>query len=205
MTDILAHNLPKTLESGSLTLRRLALSDAPAFAKMMQAPENARMSRNIARHMPLLSAEFCIMDMQARERRGCAVSYALTQTGQDALLGYISLFRETADAMTEIDYQLNQPLCHDAYGEAACRLILSAAKTHLGVKRMKASVFVDNRPVLYLFEKIGFSISGPAVPSFSMFRMERVAALNLSIDLACPALNAASLSARHKPALYNVS
>ena len=208
MTNINVNNLPDVLEGHPLTLRRLALSDAADFAHMMRDGDVARMTRTIPRYLPLIAAEGKIMEMQAQQRRGLSFNYAITQTMSGQFIGLISLFRADADNIVEMDFHITKPAWNDAYALSACQLILRAAQTYLGVRRIKADVFVDNTQSLAALKKLGFEVDGAATKSFSMFRLEKVPSITLHLECVqldvAPAASTPISAERRKARLYVV-
>jgi len=61
--------------------------------------------------------------------------------------------------------------------------MIDAAQTYLGVRCIKADVFVDNAQSLRALKLLGFNTSGPVTHSFSMFRLEKVPTVTLRLDL----------------------
>ena len=208
MTNINVNNLPDVLKGNALTLRRLALSDAQNFVDMFRDSDVARMTSTIPRYLPLIAAECKIMEMRAQERRGLSFNYAITQTVSGHFIGLISLFRADSDNIVEMDFHICKPSWNDAYVLSACQLILRAAQTYLGVRRVKADVFFDNQLSLTAFEKLGFEIEGSATHGFSMFRLEKVPNITLHLDLAqldmAPAAPKLTHAKRSKAQLYVV-
>jgi len=176
-------NMPNTIMGHPLTLRPLRLNDAPAFAKHASDQDIARMTGSFPRYFPLISAEFRIMHMNAQKRRGLSFNYAITQTGQDQLIGVMDLFRPASDEILEIGYWTAKPFWGKGYATEAGRMILEAAQEHLGVKRIKASVYTDNPASLRVLEKLGFEKFGPIQPHFSMARLEKAPSISLRLDI----------------------
>jgi len=186
MTDINTvknTTLPATLHSPSLTLRPLRLTDAPRFAQFASDSDIARMTGSFPRHFPLISAEFRIMHMNAQKRRSLSFNYAVTETNHDELIGVMDLSRPMPDEILEIGYWIAKPFWGKGYASEAGRMILEAAKTHLGARRIKAGVFADNPASLRVLEKLGFEKFGQAQPYFSMARLEKAPSISLRLDI----------------------
>jgi len=152
--------LPDILQGPRLTLRPLELTDAPRFAKFGSDYDIARMTGSFPRHFPQISAEFRIMYMASQKHRGLSFNYAVTETGNDALIGVMDLFRSSEDEILEIGYWIAKPFWNKNYATEAGQVILKAAQQYLGVKRIKAGVFFDNPASLRVLKKLGFEESG---------------------------------------------
>ena len=176
-------NMPDTLTGLPLTLRPLRLNDAANFAQYASDQDIARMTGSFPRFFPLISAEFRIMHMNAQKRGGLSFNYAITQTGQDPLIGVMDLFRPASDEILEIGYWIAKPFWGKGYATEAGRMILEAAQEHLGVKRIKASVYTDNPASLRVLEKLGFEKFGPIQSHFSMARLEKAPCISLRLDM----------------------
>lgn len=185
MTDIKTNspNLPDILHGNPLTLRPLKLSDAARFAKFGSDIDIARMTGSFPRHFPLISAEFRIMYMTSLKRRGLSFNYAITETGEDEIIGVMDLFRASQDDIFEIGYWIAKPFWGNGYATNAGQMVIKAAQNHLGVTRLKAGVFADNPASLRVLEKLGFERHGPIEPYFSMARLEKAPSISLQLEL----------------------
>jgi len=175
--------LADILNGPRLTLRPLRLDDAADFVKLMGDYDISRMTGSIPRHFPQISAEFKIMHMRAKKRRGLSFNYAVTLRGNDQLIGMMDLFRSGPDEVLEIGYSIAKPYWGQNYASEAGHIILKAAHEQLGVTRIKAGVFIDNPASLRVLEKLGFKKFGPVEPFFSMARMENVPSINMELNL----------------------
>jgi RimJ/RimL family protein N-acetyltransferase len=175
--------LAERLQGPRLTLRPLELTDAPRFARFGSDYDIARMTGSFPRYFPQISAEFRIMHMTSQKHRGLSFNYAVTEKGEDKLIGVMDLFRSGENEMLEIGYWIATPFWNRNYATEAGQIILKAAQQNLGVKRIKAGVFMDNPASLRVLEKLGFERRGAIEPFFSMARLEKADSINLQLDL----------------------
>ena len=184
MTDrVAATRLPDRIHGDTLTLRPLQLSDATHFSAYASDMDIARMTGTIPRHFPVLAAEFRIMYMRSQRERGLAYNYAITKIGDDRLIGIASLFRASEDDVFEIGYSIAKSAWGHGYATTAAQMIIKAAKTYLGITRLKAGVFADNPASLRVLDKLGFEQDGPMDLFFSMARLEKAPSISLVLDL----------------------
>ncbi len=180
--NIMGHQLPDNLIGPRLTLRPLVMDDAPRFATFASDYDIARMTGSFPRHFPQIFAEFRILYMQSQKRRRLSFNYAVTQIGDNKIIGITDLFRPSEDDIFEIGYWIAKPFWNQNYATEACQIIIKAARERLGIKQLKAGVFSDNPASLRVLEKLGFEISGPSNTYFSMARMENAESINLMLN-----------------------
>ena len=173
-----------TLDTDRLTLRQIRDDDAPSFSALAGDFDISRMTGTIPYPLPLLSAEFKILSLKARQRQNLGYPYAITQKGQDALIGVIDLFRRKKDDILEIGYWIGRPYWGQGYATEASKAIIAEAKTELGIKRLCAGAFSDNPASLHILEKIGFKRTGQTELYFSIARMQKASSVlfNLSFE-----------------------
>ena len=168
------------IETERLVLRPLAFEDAPAFSRLGNDYDIAKMTGSFPHPFPLLSAEFKVIHLMNQRARELAYPYAITQDGGE-LMGIMDLFRRDGDAPLEIGYWIGRPYWGYGYVTEAARAIIQEARETLGVSTLIAGVFSDNPASLHLLEKLGFEVIGPSEPYFSMARLSNAEGVDLKL------------------------
>jgi len=172
----------ETLKTNRLVLRPLTLEDAPAFAKLANDMDIARMTASFPHPFPLLSAEFKLMHMRTLKHRALAYPYVITKTGGE-LMGMVDIFKRGPNRTLELGYWLGRPYWGHGFTTEACRAVLKEAYKSLGAIRVEAGVYIDNPASLSVLYKLGFNRDENYTYMFSMARLEKAKGLNLSLDL----------------------
>lgn len=155
------------LRTDRLTLRPLALSDAPRLAHLTSDPAVARMVSMIPCPSPVVAMEGFILIMQAREPLRKDHVFAIDLPGVGAI-GCVGA-HDRGERGFEIGYYLGR----DFWGQGFATEAASAVCAHmaaLGVKQLEAGHFVDNPASGRVLEKVGFEATGEIVPRFSVAR-----------------------------------
>lgn len=173
------------IQTQRLILRPLTLSDAKNISLYGSDFEIARMTGSFPHPFPLLSAEFKVMDLNAKRRRTLAYPYAITKDG-GALIGITDLFRSNLDTPLktglEIGYWIGRPFWDKGFVTEACRGIIAEAKETLQVTQIKASVFADNPASVSVIKKLGFTPCDGDATGFSMARLARAPLLHFCLN-----------------------
>ena len=165
--------MQETLETERLVLRQLRDEDAVALSKYGSNFDIARMTGSFPHPFPLLSAEFKILHLKAQHQRGLAYPYAVTEKGNDSMIGIVDLFRRSQSDKLEFGYWIGEPFWGKGYASEACRRLMAEADRHFGPSLLKASVFYDNAASLRVLEKLGFKPTGQKQSHFSMARLKK--------------------------------
>lgn len=160
------------IETERLVLRPITNDDAPAFAKLGNDRDIARMTGSFPYPFPLISVEVKIMMLNAQKRRGIAYPYAITQDGGE-LMGVTDLFRQDETQPFEIGYWIGKPFWGKGYMTEACAALVAEAERSLRVTKFVAGVFADNPGSMKVLEKLGFKRVGEMTPYFSMARLKK--------------------------------
>ncbi len=163
----------KTLTTPRLVLRELKMSDAQALSKYGSNFDIARMTGSFPHPFPLISAEFKIMHLRALKEQGLAFPFAITEKGDDAMIGIMDLFRGKPGADLEIGYWIGEPAWGKGYASEAGKAILTEAERVFGKQTIRAGAFADNPASHRVLEKMGFVPTGKTELYFSMARMKK--------------------------------
>lgn len=174
------------IETERLVLRPITIEDAPAFAKLGNDKDIARMTGSFPYPFPLISVEVKIMMLNAQKRRGIAYPYAITKDGGD-LMGVTDLFRQDEKSPFELGYWIGKPFWGTGYMTEACAALLTEAERTLRATKFVAGVFSDNPASMKVLEKLGFKRVGEMSTYFSMARLKKadnVSFLRESVNVA---------------------
>jgi RimJ/RimL family protein N-acetyltransferase len=165
------------IETERLVLRQLKETDAIALSKYGSHFDIARMTGSFPHPFPLISAEFKIMYLKSLRERDLAYPYAITEKGNDEMIGIMDLFRKDLSSALEIGYWIAEPHWGKGYACEAGEAILSEASDTFGNATFKAGVFSDNPASQRVLEKLGFKRTGDVEEYFSMARMKKAESL----------------------------
>jgi len=122
---------------------------------------------------PRLAVDFKVMYLRAQKRRGIGHAYAITETGQDRLIGVADLFRQETEQPWELGYWIGKPYWGRGYITEACEGLLSELESQHGPHCVTAGVFTDNPGSMRVLEKLGFQKAGQPDLYFSMARLAK--------------------------------
>lgn len=154
------------LRTDRLTLRPLALADAPRLAHFSGDPDVARMLSMIPTPYPAVATEGFILIMQARAPLQKDHVFAIDLEGEGAI-GCIGAHAKPEGF--EIGYYVGKPYWGHGYATEAARA-LSTHMAELGATHLEAGHFIDNPASGRVLEKAGFEATGEIVPRFSLAR-----------------------------------
>lgn len=163
-----------------LVLRPLVFSDAPAFSRLANDYDIAKMTGSFPYPFPLLSAEFKVMYLMSHRRRGLAHPYAISIEGGE-LMGIMDLFRKDSSSSFEIGYWIGRPFWGQGYISEAAKAVIKEARETLAVSTITAGVFNDNPASQRILAKLGFEIIGPSEPYFSNARLKNTDGIDLKL------------------------
>ena len=112
------------IETERLVLRPITNEDAPAFARLGNDKDIARMTGSFPYPFPLISVEVKIMMLNAQRRRGIAYPYAITKNGGE-LMGVTDLFRQDETSPYELGYWVGKPFWGKGYMPEAAKALLA--------------------------------------------------------------------------------
>lgn len=161
------------IETNRLTLRQIELRDAESFATLANDLDIARMTGSFPYPFPRLAVDFKVMYLRAQKRRGIGHGYAITETGQDRLIGVADLFRLKEGQPWELGYWVGKPYWGRGYITEACEALLSELENQHGPHAVTAGVFTDNPGSMRVLEKLGFKKDGKPGLYFSMARLAK--------------------------------
>ena len=161
------------LTTKRLVLRQIEMRDAVSFAELANDYDIARMTGSFPYPFPRISVDFKVMNLRAQKRRGLGHGYALTEAGQDKLIGVADLFRAKNDHPWELGYWIGRPYWGLGYMTEACRALISELEQEHGAQDITAGVFTDNPGSMRVLEKLGFSRQGEPDMYFSMARLKK--------------------------------
>lgn len=166
------------LKTERLVLRQIELRDAASFAEYANDLDIARMTGSFPYPFPRLSVDFKVMYLRAQKRRGIGHGYAITETGQDKLIGVVDLFRQDDTDPWELGYWIGRPFWGLGYMTEACTALIEELQQEHGAQDLTAGVFTDNPGSMRVLEKLGFSAQGEPDMYFSMARLKKAPSQN---------------------------
>jgi len=156
------------LRTERLTLRALALADAPRLAAITSDPGVARMVSRIPCPNPVVSVEGFILIMQARAPLGTDHVFAIDLPGQGAI-GCVGAHGASPQGPFELGYYLGRDWWGHGFATEAARAV-AAHMEALGATHIEAGHFVDNPASGRVLEKAGFIATGAVAPRFCIAR-----------------------------------
>ena len=156
------------LSTSRLTLRPLALSDAPVVARLAGDWDIARQTGRIPHPYSLIEADQWIGSLDASE-------FVRAVVHEGALVGAVGYVEDEGNS-AEIGYWIGKPYWgHGFATEAATRLVAHCFETEKR-KQLTCCHFVDNLASKRVIAKLGFKLVGPC-QTWCEARNERIAAL----------------------------
>jgi [ribosomal protein S5]-alanine N-acetyltransferase len=146
---------PPTLVTDRLALRELRLADAHAVAEGAGDERVARYLLQVPSPYPLALARRWVLSRIGwwREQRG--VTLAITRrTSPHLLLGTVSLRSFPRDRRAELGYWLVAKAWGFGFATEACRAVLDFGFGELGLARIYAEVFAENRASMHVLDKL---------------------------------------------------
>lgn len=160
------------LRTDRLTLRPLALSDAPRLSAITSDPAVARMVARVPCPNPLVAVEGFILIMQARAHLGTDHVFAVELPGEGAI-GCIGAHGAAPEGPFDLGYYVGRDWWGQGYATEAAAAVTGYMKAQKAA-HLEAGHFVDNPASGRVLEKAGFVATGEIVPLFSIGRGEKV-------------------------------
>ena len=145
------------IKTERLILRLFTLTDAPRVHELLGEWDVARMMLLIPHPYPKGAAEQWIVTHAPRREAGKAYIFAITQNGEVA--GAIGIHAQS-DGTFSLGYWLGVPYWGRGIMSEAVAAVVAFAFTTLGLPRLVAGHFVDNRASERVLQKAGFSAVG---------------------------------------------
>ncbi|MBU6373893.1 MAG: GNAT family N-acetyltransferase [Alphaproteobacteria bacterium] len=156
------------LRTDRLTLRPLALADAPRLSAITSDPAVARMVARVPCPNPLVAVEGFILIMQARAPLGTDHIFALELPGEGAI-GCIGAHGASPDGPFELGYYVGRDWWGHGYATEAAAAVTRYMEAN-GATHLEAGHFLDNPASGRVLEKAGFVATGEIVPRYSLGR-----------------------------------
>lgn len=156
------------LRTDRLTLRPLALTDAPRLSAITSDPAVARMVARVPCPNPLVAVEGFILIMQARAPLGADHIFAVDLPGEGAI-GCIGAHGASPEGPFELGYYVGRDWWGHGYATEAAAAVTRYMESK-GATHLEAGHFLDNPASGRVLEKAGFVATGEIVPRFSLGR-----------------------------------
>jgi ribosomal-protein-alanine N-acetyltransferase len=148
------------LETERLRLRPFTLDDDAAVFALASDPEVARFVRFEA-HRDVADTRAFLELVQQHYRRGDPFAWAIVRREDDRLIGscgFVSQAEERKSA--EIGYWLGKPHWGKGYAVEAAGALVRFGFEQMGLERVEAKCFLENRPGQRVIEKLGLKFEG---------------------------------------------
>jgi RimJ/RimL family protein N-acetyltransferase len=158
-----AADVPSTLQSGRLVLRKPGLRDASAITSLAGDWEVARHTARIPHPYGLADAEAFL---DAVERGWAAATervFAITEKSFGSTVGMIGIDLDPRHNSGEVGFWLGRPYWGRGYMTEALGAVLHHAFEDLGLTRVRASARPENLESIRVQEKAGMTLIGEAV------------------------------------------
>ncbi len=153
-------SIPRHLTTRDFQLRPSVITDVDAMFAMLSDQESMKFWSD-----PPIStldeAVAVLMKDLDSDARGDSMCWAVTQKGQDEMIGKCILFQfSQQNQRAEIGYLLNRKYWRQGVMNQALGAMIDFAFNTLNLHRIEADVDVENIPSLALLEKLGFEREG---------------------------------------------
>ncbi|MCE5258264.1 MAG: GNAT family N-acetyltransferase [Chloroflexi bacterium] len=143
-----------------LRLRPLVPADAPRVRELAGEREVAALTTNIPHPYEAGMAERWIAIHLGHYVRGELATWAVTLSGEEPLMGAVSLHFDAPHNRAEASYWLGQVFWGYGYAPEAVGAAIYYAFEHRGLQKITASVLADNQRSVRVMEKLGFVLEG---------------------------------------------
>jgi RimJ/RimL family protein N-acetyltransferase len=147
------------LHSERLTLRPLALADAPIVERLAGDRDIASTTRLIPHPYPPGMAEQWIGTLPKLYQQAEAINWGITLDG-GPILGTIRLVLNSADNHAEIGYWVGKPFWNNGYCTEAARAVVAYGFDTLGLERIFANYMARNPASGRVLAKLGMQQEG---------------------------------------------
>jgi ribosomal-protein-alanine N-acetyltransferase len=149
-----------TLETERLRLRPFTLDDEAAVFALVSDPEIARFVRFEAHRTPAETRAFLEL-VQQHYRRGYAFAWAIVLREDGRLIGSCGFVSQAGERKSaEIGYWLGKPYWGKGYAVEAARALVRLGFEQMGLERVEAKCFLENRAGQRVIEKLGMKFEG---------------------------------------------
>lgn len=147
------------LNTGRLTLRPLALEDAPLVQKLAGEKDVASTTRLIPHPYPPGMAEQWIATLPDLYQKAEMINWGVTMQG-GPLLGTIRLTLNPVDNHAEMGYWIGKPFWNNGYCTEAARAVVDYGFDVLGLERIYANYLARNPASGRVLHKLGMQQEG---------------------------------------------
>ena len=149
-----------TLETERLRLRPFTFDDEVAVFALVSDPEVARFVRFEAHRTPAETRWF-LESVERHYRRGDPFAWAIVRREDDRLIGSCGFVSQAGERRSaEIGYWLGKPYWGKGYAAEAARALVCFGFEQMGLERVEAKCFLDNRAGQRVIEKLGMKFEG---------------------------------------------
>jgi ribosomal-protein-alanine N-acetyltransferase len=149
-----------TLETERLRLRPFTLDDDAEVFALASDPEVARFVRFEA-HRDLAETRAFLELAQRHYHRGDPFAWAIVRREDDRLIGSCGFVSEAPERKSaEIGYWLGKPYWGKGYAVEAARALVRFGFEDMGLERVEAKCFLENRAGQRVIEKLGMKFEG---------------------------------------------
>lgn len=149
-----------TLETARLRVRPFTMDDEPAVFALVSDPEIARFVRFEAHRSPADTRAFLELVFE-HYQRGDPFAWAIVLREEGRLIGSCGFVSEAAEqSSAEIGYWLGKPYWGKGYAVEAARALVRFGFEHMGLERVEAKCFIENRAGQRVIEKLGMRFEG---------------------------------------------
>jgi len=148
------------LETERLRLRPFTLDDEAAVFALASDPEIARFVRFEAHTTPADTRAFLELAFE-RYQRGDPFAWAIVRRADDRLIGSCGFVNQAPERhAAEIGYWLSKAYWGKGYAVEAARALVRFGFEQMGLERVEAKCFVQNRAGQRVIEKLGMKYEG---------------------------------------------
>jgi len=149
--------LPERLLAGSVALRHFTAADAPRVQLLAGEREVAESTALIPHPYPDGAAAAWIATHESARATGTEFTYAITESGEDVLIGAIGL-RPGPSEHESFGYWIGRPYWNRGYATAAAQAIIVLAFEWLDLDELTASHLARNAASGRVMEKCGMRL-----------------------------------------------
>jgi [ribosomal protein S5]-alanine N-acetyltransferase len=146
------------IETERLRLRPFTPGDEAALFALASDPEIARFVRFEAHRTPAATRAFLELVIE-HYRRGDPFAWAIVRREDDRLIGSCGFVsKDTQRTSAEIGYWLGKPYWGQGYAAEAARTLVRFGFEQMGLERVEARCFTENRAGQRVIEKLGMKL-----------------------------------------------
>jgi ribosomal-protein-alanine N-acetyltransferase len=149
-----------TLETERLRLRPFTFDDVAAVFALVSDPEVARFVRFEA-HRDIAETRAFLELVQRHYGRGDPFAWAIERREDERLIGSCGFVSQAGEKKSaEIGYWLGKPYWGKGYAAEAARALVRFGFEQMGLERVEAKCFLENRAGQRVIEKLGMKLEG---------------------------------------------